>query len=67
MACGAPGKARFAGNGSAIAQKRNRFRLGEIGAGKIALGVFAYIALVWFHYELFGVMTPFSPRLEFVF
>jgi uncharacterized membrane protein len=39
---------------AAIAAGRNRFRLGEIGWGKIALGLVLYAVLLVFHHRLFG-------------
>ena len=42
---------------AAIIQGRNSLKLGEIGAVKLLAGVGAYLALAWFHNDLFGVAT----------
>jgi uncharacterized membrane protein len=42
---------------AAIMQGRNSLKLGEIGAVKLLAGVVAYLALAWFHYDLFGAAT----------
>ena len=49
-----PDTARMTNVPKKIAAGRNRFRLGEIGWWKIALGLVLYAVLLVFHHRLFG-------------
>ena len=46
---------------AAIIKGRNSLKLGEIGVVKLLAGLVVYLALAWFHHDLFSVPTMLFP------